>query len=211
MLFAQLPEMGVIFFTAITAYYSLLGALILIGMKTINLKTAFIITGYSIILWIILMVMYINNPYLPTIYLTNDIIGRLQDTLILIFILTKTKTINVKIFPFIGVLAVSLLIHAMAFLFSNLPIPQIFLINVALGTTSTVLIWTYILIKTRVINSNIIPIILGYSILLWTGSLVMMLLNPPYFPTVYIMTKLIMPYSFLTLVFYYVDKYRLKR
>jgi len=203
--------MGVIFFTAITAYYSLLGALILIGMKTINLKTAFIITGYSIILWIILMVMYINNPYLPTIYLTNDIIGRLQDTLILIFILTKTKTINVKIFPFIGVLAVSLLIHAMAFLFSNLPIPQIFLINVALGTTSTVLIWTYILIKTRVINSNIIPIILGYSILLWTGSLVMMLLNPPYFPTVYIMTKLIMPYSFLTLVFYYVDKYRLKR
>jgi len=205
-----LPELGVAVFAVITVYYSLLGAFILVKTKVVSLKAASVIVGYSIALWVSSVIMYVNYPYLPTIYLVNGIIGGIQDVLIWIFILVKTRIMSLKMAPFTGVLAISLLIRLIAFLCSNLPIPQIFIVNVALGTTANILIWTYVLIKNGVIGSNTVSIILCYSIALWICSVIMVWLGLPYFPIVYIVNT-IMPYPFTILVFYCIDRYRLGR
>ena len=202
-------ELGLTAYAIVTVYYSMLGAYILVRTKVISLKVAPLIVGYSVALWAISEIMYLNLPYLPTIYIISGITAGMQDVVIWAYILVRTRIISLKATPFTVVLALSLSIRAIVFMYSSLPIPPIFVVNQAFGITASVLLWTYILIKTKIISLKAMPLIAGYSVALWISSAIMLYLNLPYIPAVYIVTT-VLPYPFTILVFFYLDRFRLR-
>ena len=109
---------------------------------------------------------------------------------------------------FTSAIALSMFIRSIAFLFRNLPIPQIFIVNVALGVTADILVWTLLLIENKLIGFKGLLFMLGYALISWVGFLMMIQLNLSYIPIVYVVNT-IASCSYAIFVFYTIDKHRL--
>ncbi|RLI97724.1 MAG: hypothetical protein DRP00_03665 [Candidatus Aenigmatarchaeota archaeon] len=78
----------------------------------------------------------------------------------------------------------------------------------ALGITADILVWTLLLIENKLVSFKGLLFMLGYAFISWIGFLMMIQLNLPYIPTVYVVNT-VASCSYVIFVFYIIDKHRL--
>jgi len=200
----------IVTYAVVTLYYSCLGVFMMIKTNVITQKIAPILVAYSILVWVNSVFMYFNFPYLPTIFIVDGLINSIQNLAMWAYIFTKIKIMDLKMMPTATAFAASALIHVGVIFFKDLSVPGIFIMNQAFGSTASAVAWAYMLIKSKAVSREVALFIPVYVVICWVIAALMLILNLPYIPAVYLIHTTLSQF-FTFFIFISFDRYRLRK
>jgi len=211
-MFSDPVSLGLIIFSIITLYWSILGAYVLFKSGVISGKSAPILVAYSFFAWLTSRIMYMNFPEVPPhpILIISGLVESPQSILTTVYIYYKTKIIKLRWIPYIALYSLFLTVNRISlYLCRSLPVPDILLLPRVFSEWASLPAWLYVYVKSnKIFSVRQASIIICYQVLVWL-SLVYMLyyLALPYSQISALEVVMNYPVTLLTLML--IDKYRL--
>lgn len=205
---------GLVVFSIITLYWSILGTYVLFKSGVISSKFAPILVAYSFLAWLTSRIMYMNFPEVPPhpILIISGLVESPISILTTVYVYYKTKIIKLKWIPYIALYSLFLAANRISlYLCRNLPVPDILLLPRVLSEWASLPAWFFIYVKSnRIFSIKQASIVICYQALVWF-SLIFMLyyLALPYSQISALEVVMNYPITLLTLIF--IDRYRLSR